>query len=239
MTRSLAQIQREVTDRLREVAPHSAKLGRPSLTGPEADLGFQIAASFHAREAAGAAQGAETGAGATKVVDGPSRPSTGVSEPKWVAVARALIGTKEIPGPGNNPIIVGFWQRLGARWLKSDLDPWCGGLIAHCMHAAGLPYPKEYPRAASWATYGVALGKAVYGAIGVKRRRGGNHVFFIVGETEDKRFFKALGGNQGDQVSIVDIPKSEVYAIRWPAGVPVRMDPLPVKRAGDSVVYKP
>src|SRR5690606_13431972 len=113
-----------------------------------------------------------------------------------------------------------FWQRLGAKWYNDDETPWCGGFIAWCLNEAGLPYPKNFPAAASFRDYGTECLPQL-GAIGVKSRKGGNHVFIIVGETADKRYFKALGGNQSDAVNIMDILKSDVTAVRWPPSVPL------------------
>ncbi|MCJ8159903.1 TIGR02594 family protein [Sphingomonas sp. LaA6.9] len=161
-------------------------------------------------------------------------PAVGWSnDPQWIRVARPLIGQREIPGPQHNGWIAKGWARLGAGWFNDDETPWCGFFVAHCMDAAGLPYPAkgEFARAAAWASYGIAC-PAQLGAIGVKKRDGGNHVFFIVGETPDKRFFKALGGNQSNRVNVMDIAKSDVYAIRWPASMPLAGIALPVMPAG-------
>jgi uncharacterized protein (TIGR02594 family) len=153
-------------------------------------------------------------------------------DPPWIAQARTKIGEREIPGSKQNPWIVSNWQRLGAKWFNDDETPWCGNFAAWALDAAGLPYPKEFPRAASFATYGTACA-AQLGAIGVKSRVGGNHVFFIVGQTPDKMYYKALGGNQSDMVCIIDIKKVDVDAIRWPQGVPVPKTPyLPILPAG-------
>lgn len=141
-------------------------------------------------------------------------------EPAWIVAARSKIGEREIPGSRDNPWIVSFWQRLGASWFNDDETPWCGGFVAWCLDQAGLPYPKMYPRASSFKTHGTAV-PAQLGAIGVKARTGGNHVFFIVGETPDRMYYKALGGNQSNMVSIVDIRKTDVDAIRWPEGAPL------------------
>lgn len=153
--------------------------------------------------------------------------------PPWLPIARSLIGTREIPGPASNSLIVSWWAKLHAPWFNDDATPWCGLFVAHCLDAAGLPYPDKgsFARALRWATWGTPTPARV-GAIGVKSRAGGGHVFFIVGETPDKRFFKALGGNQGDMVSIVDIPKADVIAIRWPQGAAPGDIGLPVVPAG-------
>lgn len=155
-----------------------------------------------------------------------------LQDPAWVAAARSKVGQKEIPGSKHNPWIVSFWQRLGAKWFNDDETPWCGGFMAWCLNEAGLPYPKEFPRAASFSTWGTDCAAQV-GAIGVKARVGGNHVFLIVGVTADGLYYKALGGNQGNMVSVMDIRKVDVDAIRWPkgAGAP-RGIPLPVMPRG-------
>jgi len=165
-----------------------------------------------------------------KVVSNPA--SAGETDPAWVVSARSKIGQIEFPGSKHNPWIVSNWQRLGAKWFNDDETPWCGNFMAWALDSAGLPYPKEFPRAASFATYGTACAAQV-GAIGVKARKGGNHVFLIVGQTPDKMYYKALGGNQSDMVCIIDIKKVDVDAIRWPQGVAVPTVPyLPTLPTG-------
>lgn len=143
-----------------------------------------------------------------------------VGDPKWVAHLRSKLGQREIKGANHNLWIAAGWKRLGVGWFNDDETPWCGFAVADALDAAGLPYPKNFPAASSFKTHGTDCA-ARLGAIGVKARKGGNHVFLIVGETPDKLFYKALGGNQGDAVSIVDIRKTDVDAIRWPAGAPL------------------
>ncbi|SKB32329.1 TIGR02594 family protein [Sphingopyxis flava] len=192
-------------DRIAEILrPHAPE---KKLKQPEVPLINQIAALWDARQPKGV-------------------PS---ADPEWIVAARGKIGTREIVGPKHNTWIVESWHRLGATWFNDDETPWCGLFVAWSLNAAGLTYPKEFPRAASFAAYGTAC-PAQLGAIGVKKRAGGNHVFFIVGITEDRRYYKALGGNQSNMVNIVDIAVGEVTDIRWPAGVP-----LPAR----SAIYLP
>lgn len=151
-------------------------------------------------------------------------------DPAWVKAARSDIGQREIVGPKHNPWIAKGWARLGWGGYNSDETPWCGFAVADWLNRAGLPYPKAFPSAASYATYGDAV-KPMLGAIGVKKRKGGNHVFIIVGITPDGKYYKALGGNQGNMVNIVDIAVSEVNFVRYPSGQP-RTDYLPVLPRG-------
>ena len=159
--------------------------------------------------------------------------ATLATQSAWIVVALSLVGQREIPGPKHNSWIAKGWARLGAGWYNDDETPWCGFFVAHCMDAAGLPYPRggRFASAAAWADYGVKCEPQV-GAIGVKKRPGGNHVFFIVGQTSCKRYYKALGGNQSNAVNTMDIAKSDVFAIRWPAGVPQLNIPLPIMPRG-------
>lgn len=158
-------------------------------------------------------------------------------DPPWVTVGRTLIGQREIPGPRHNSWIASGWARLGAKWFNDDETPWCGFFVAHCLDAAGMPYPAggTFARALAWKDYGRGLTSPAVGAIGVKGRAGGGHVFFIVGETADKRYFKVLEGNANNMVRIGDVAKADVLAIRWPpaAAVPLPKDRrLPVMTRG-------
>jgi uncharacterized protein (TIGR02594 family) len=68
-------------------------------------------------------------------------------------------------------------------------------------------------RAASYATYGTPVGPEI-GAVVVTKRKGGNHVGFLVEKTPFG--VKLLGGNQSDMVCIKEFADSQVIAIRWP-----------------------
>lgn len=154
--------------------------------------------------------------------------TTSVAYPPWTAAGMTKLGEREIKGPEHNPFITEeMWEDLGAAWLKTDEDAWCGGMAAWCANEAGLPYPKLYPRAADWRTYGVACNPQV-GAFIVKARPGGNHVAQLVGITVDGLWYLALGGNQGNCVSIAPIAVKEVDACRWPSGVAQLHIPLPI-----------
>lgn len=153
-----------------------------------------------------------------------------MSEPAWISEARQHIGTREVPGRRHSPIVLGFWRLLG-RPYADDETPWCGGFVGYCIRKAGLAVPPVPERAKAWADWGAVTAPRV-GAVGVKSRKGGGHVFFIVGQTADGRHFKALGGNQSDQVNIIDIARSDVVAIRWPLGVVAPAIPLPTMPAG-------
>lgn len=210
-------------DAIRDIKGAGVRSGKSGLTQAEVDRVNRILVARSANPAG------TTPASSSSTATTAAPPAA----PAWLAVARGLIGQREIPGPEHNGWIAQGWARLGAGWFNDDETPWCGFFVAHCLDAAGLPFPGRgaFARALSWADYGVACA-ARPGAIAVKKRPGGNHVFFIVGQTPDRRFYKALGGNQSNAVTIMDVAKSEVFAMRWPASVAQPPVALPVLPAG-------
>jgi uncharacterized protein (TIGR02594 family) len=146
-----------------------------------------------------------------------------MSDPKWLAEARRLIGTREVPGGKNNPAIMGWANRLGAKVLgiayAGDHVPWCGLFAAHCVHAAGFAPPPIAIRAKAWAGWGgpisLAATRPPLGAIAVFGREGGGHVGFVESVHRDGSL-NILGGNQGDAVNIRRFPRDRLIALRWP-----------------------
>jgi len=68
--------------------------------------------------------------------------------------------------------------------------------------------------ARSWLDWGKEVDRPCPGCIAVFTRGGGGHVGFYVGETAET--VKVLGGNQGDQVSVREYPKSRLLGYRMP-----------------------
>lgn len=137
-----------------------------------------------------------------------------IPTPPWLDVARAHIGTREIPGKDTAPAIAGWLTSLKA-WWRDDETPWCGVFVAFCLKAAGQPIPEAWYRARSYLEWGSPLVQPCDGAIVVYERKGGGHVGFVVGVDEHARIM-TLGGNQGDSVNIVPFDRSRVAGYRWP-----------------------
>lgn len=159
-----------------------------------------------------------------------------MADQPWLAVARALIGTREVPGPANNPRIMDMAAKLGAKILgivySADSVPWCGLFAAHCVNAVGIKPPPIAVRASAWATWGLRITPCV-GAVLVFTREGGGHVGFYV--AEDDECFHVLGGNQGDAVSVTRIAKNRLSACRWPGGVLITGKPNKVAANGAAI----
>lgn len=150
---------------------------------------------------------------------------------QWMTEARRHIGLREVPGVANNPVIMGWADRLGARVLgikyTADSVPWCGLFAAWCVHQAGIRTPAISIRAKAWADWGdpIALLSGSMpnrliplGAVAVFGRDGGGHVGFVDSVNRDGSL-NILGGNQGDAVNVRRFPRARLIALRWPKGV--------------------
>ena len=131
----------------------------------------------------------------------------------WIKEARNHLGLREIKGMKHNLTILAWLKKLKAWWMD-DETPWCGTFIAHCLETAGVPYPKNWYQALDYLNYGAKLEKPCYGCVGVKKRKGGGHVTFIVGKTSNGKLV-GLGGNQSDMVCYALYDLAEFEAFMW------------------------
>lgn len=136
----------------------------------------------------------------------------------WFEEARRLLGTKEVPGPDSNPVIMSWAKQCNLDYSGDDV-PWCGLFAAHCV-AATLPeepLPKSPLLARSWLKFGKDT-QPVQGAVLVFWRGSKNgssgHVGFY--RSEDSAAYHVLGGNQSDSVSTCRVSKERLLGARWP-----------------------
>jgi uncharacterized protein (TIGR02594 family) len=130
--------------------------------------------------------------------------------PRTIREAVALYGIVEDVGDANDPQIMA-WAKENAKTVKgynADSIPWCGLFAATVVNRAGFgdQIPENPLWALNWLKFGRAIDNPALGDVLVFRRLGGGHVGFYVGESADKYF--VLGGNQGDKVSIITLPKA-------------------------------
>ncbi len=139
--------------------------------------------------------------------------------PPWIVEGQRKLGLHETL---NNAELKKYLKSDGQTLGDPAVLPWCGDFIETII---SLTLPKE-PMvtnpywAANWLKFGVAVPKDRFymGAIGVKSRTGGNHVFTLVGH--DKTYVHAMGGNQSNSISIVKIAKSDITGMRFPSTYP-------------------
>lgn len=154
-------------------------------------------------------------------------PTTDLNDPTlvWFQEARRLLGTREKPGVGNNPLILDWASDLGLKAYKADDIPWCGLFVGHCISSTldTEPTPTRLLSARAWERFGIPT-EPTPGAVMVfwrgKPDSGLGHVGFYAGE--DSTAYRILGGNQSDSVSIAWIAKSRFVNARWPTTVPPR-----------------
>ncbi len=143
-------------------------------------------------------------------------------------IAQRFIGTKEIPGKRDHPLILAM-LRLDQQWPEGDEVPWCSAFMNFVAWLLRLPRSKSL-RARSWLQVGVPvkLEDAEVGFDVVILKRGGGkqpgpevikapgHVGLYAGREcgplGDQILI--LGGNQGDTVSVESYPTSRVLGVR-------------------------
>ena len=147
-----------------------------------------------------------------------------IDEPVWLTVARKYIGTREIPGDKNNPVIVRWWRMIKSA-LSRDADPWCAAYVGGVLEEAGIRSTRK-ANARSYLTHGTPLNAPALGCV-VVFARGSNgwsgHVGFVVGVNRAGHLM-VLGGNQNDMVRISAFNRDRVLGYRWPTGLSPRPD---------------
>lgn len=146
-----------------------------------------------------------------------------MSELAWIAEARKYVGLKEVKGIGNNPIILSWLDAFGnfskedKAWWSDDSTPWCGVFLGYILGVSDRFVVKNWFRALAWESPMMTkLSAPAYGCIVTFNRKGGGHVGFVVGKDRFGNLM-VLGGNQGDQVSIIPFAMSRVSAYYWPS----------------------
>jgi uncharacterized protein (TIGR02594 family) len=153
------------------------------------------------------------------------------SEPTWLKLARAEIGTKEAPGDADNPRILQYYADAGHPEVKHDAVAYCAAFCGAILHRAGIK-PTGSLMAKSYLTFGAPLAGPKVGCIAVLWRgsptASTGHVGFVTGFTDTE--ISLLGGNQkkDGEVCIETFPRTRVLAYRWPQlSAPTTLPPVP------------
>ncbi|MFN8828837.1 MAG: TIGR02594 family protein [Labrys sp. (in: a-proteobacteria)] len=157
--------------------------------------------------------------------------------PRILREALALHGVKEVVGTGSNPLILGWAKECGLDDVyRSDATAWCGLFLAVIAKRAGWSVPDSPLWALNWGTFGTKSDQPMLGDVLTFSRQSGGHVGLYVGE--DASHFHVLGGNQGDQVSIVRIARVRMKAARrspWRVKQPDNVRPVTLNATGAPV----
>lgn len=152
-------------------------------------------------------------------VDGQIGPQTNgaidkLNVPEYLKLAMKEIGTKEVPGSGDNPRVLEYHAVSGG--YSEDAVPWCGSFVNWVMKMDGHGTVQIPARAKSWLEFGMTVGEPIVGCVAVKSRSGGGHVGFVVTVDKYKNELYLLGGNQNDEVNIKKYKISTFMDFRIP-----------------------
>ena len=154
-----------------------------------------------------------TPAGSRELIDAVASPGLG---PPHLQLARSFLGTKEVKGKLDNPIIMQFYDDVGHSWVEHDEVAWCAAFAGAMLERTGKRSTRDL-RARSYLAFGemVEPADARPGDIAVFRR-GNNpaegHVAFVLKVTRSS--IEVIGGNQNDSVSIASYPRARLLGIR-------------------------
>jgi uncharacterized protein (TIGR02594 family) len=157
-------------------------------------------------------------------------------EPPWLQHARQHLGLREIPGPKHHPLILAMWRAIKRGGIKDDETAWCAAFVGWCLETQGIR-SSRFESARSYLDWGVPLQGPVVGAVCVLGRpghAGAGHVFIVTGMTPAGNIV-GIGGNQGNAVSEDSFDPERVLGYRYPAGLPVPVEPVPLRMARVSV----
>ena len=133
----------------------------------------------------------------------------------WLPVVYAEFGTREIPGPQNNPRIFEYFKSTGLDqkypYIPDETD-WCAAFVNWCIKKVGLP-PNGSPYANPWRNWGKESPEPKRGAVTTFLWDDGYaHVSFYLGEIGN--YAVCLGGNQSDAVWFAVYHKKFVTSYR-------------------------
>lgn len=165
--------------------------------------------------------------------------------PTLLEVMQSRLGIQEVPGKGNNPVIIGWFKAVGHPEIRDDETSWCSICCGSAALEAGLPIPPVNINmmARSWLTWGIAvdLDDVEPGDVAVWPRNNSTwqgHVNVV--EKVDGDFVSCIGGNQsglkgGDAVTRAR-PRHKSEALGFRRGVPATVHDL--RNAGSTEIKK-
>jgi uncharacterized protein (TIGR02594 family) len=140
----------------------------------------------------------------------PTAPVTPGLEPVWIRWARQHLGQKEVPGPGDNPVIAA-WYHLTTldKSMWHDATAWCAVFINAALMLNNIKTIRS-ARAVDWMEWGETADTPQKGDVVVfEWADGSHHVAFYLADAGNGRI-QVIGGNQGDAVTITTFPKTSV-----------------------------
>lgn len=155
--------------------------------------------------------------------------------PKMLREFIKIYGVKEAPGAIDNPVILAWAKEVGVQdTYNHDEVPWCGLAMAVIAKRAGKAFDFQPLWAKNWARFGQKVkDEPRLGDILVYTRKGGGHVGLYI--AEDDECYHTGGGNQLNEVNIIRMQKSRLYAVRRPLYkvIPSNVRPIYLNAEGE------
>jgi uncharacterized protein (TIGR02594 family) len=127
----------------------------------------------------------------------------------------SLYGLKEIEGEEHNSDILKMFEEIGFDWIKDDETAWCSASLNYICKKLGYERSGKLD-ARSWLRMSIHVLKPKLGDIVILWRESPKswkgHVGLYI--SEDKDTIYVLGGNQGNQISILPYSKKRVLGYR-------------------------
>jgi uncharacterized protein (TIGR02594 family) len=144
-----------------------------------------------------------------------------MSEPKWIAEALKLLGTAEIDGGANNPVIMQLYKDCGHKEIAYETTAWCAAMVGACLKRAGKPVSQPVElnlMARSYLKYGTKLDKPRPGCIAIwpRGKPPSGHVGFVVSVDETAGTVKTIEGNVSNKVKYGAHKIGDAIGYRWP-----------------------
>lgn len=140
------------------------------------------------------------------------------NDPIWLRIAKSYLDVEEIEGYKHNPIILGWWKRLGIS-ISDDETPWCAAFVGGCLEEAGLRSSRS-GMARSYENWGIRLPGPAIGAVATMWRgskaSGSGHVTLVCGQSKSGQLM-GLGGNQSNKVSIAAFNQDRITGYFYPS----------------------
>lgn len=147
------------------------------------------------------------------------------TEAPWLEQAKKDLTLHEIPGPQAANRIKQMFFTVGHPEIVSDEISWCAAALGTWLRETGFPTSEPIHlnlTGASYERYGRksapkkgAICVSTYTRLGRKDWR--RHVGIILTDPRPgAKSYKVIGGNQNDEVSVINVPIKKVTAVRWP-----------------------
>lgn len=138
-----------------------------------------------------------------------------MASPKWLELARKELGTKEYPGPANNPTVQQYYVDAVSK-KHPDEVAWCAAFVGAMLARAGVE-PSKSLLARSYLRWGIKLKAPKRGAVVVFPRGEAwqGHVGFV--ESFGREYLVVISGNDDNSVKRDTYLREQALGYRWPS----------------------